>query len=183
VDAIPSILDQLTTTTLLLIGVTGSMVLVLVVGGISYMRRNFSRPAPVAALAKKTKSTRVPVAGTGVSQQAQTEKTDENIESGEELREWENQLADKLRELENRFTAFADKLGRIGATEAVGADIVDVLARGGMSREYLEDRNSIKNAPSIPANRIAGQLRLSEEQMKLVKRIASRTQTQSAVGS
>ena len=168
----------MTITTLLLIGVTGSMVLVLVIGGISHMRKNFSRPAPGAAAVK----TAIPPAP-AAEKHPQAVKAEEDIESGEELKEWENQLAEKLKELENRFATFADKLGRIGATEAVGADIVDVLARGGMSREDLEDRNGNKNVSSIPANRIAGQLRLSEEQMKLVKRIASRTQTQSAVGS
>lgn len=163
-EAIPSIVEQMTTTTLLLIAVTGSMVLVLVIGGISYMRRNFNRPSP-AAVRTPAPAREAPAAAP--ARPATEPEPDGGSDA--ELAEWERQLEEKLAELENRFAAFADKLGRIGAMEALG---------GGTAGPV-----SGRSGARAPRGGPAGRLRLSEEQKRLVRRITSHNQERNAVGS
>ncbi len=186
----------MTTTTLVLMAITGSMILILVMGGISYMRRNHGRPqtATTAANTVKTKQqkTRVSIpekpADSGVQQIHKAAYQDGETESTEEMQQWENQLEQKLAELENRFAAFTDRLGRLQATESVGTDMVRTLARRGMVDNHPGKAGQVVggggfNNPVPPTDRVASQLQLSEEQMRLVKRISSRNQSQTAVGS
>jgi hypothetical protein len=103
--------------------------------------------------------------------------------SGEDYREWENRLGEKLAELETRFAAFAEKLGRIGAIDGDAAEVVRALNERGMSREDLLAQPGGPDGSQPTSQRVANQLRLSEEQIKLVQRLAGKDQSHHVVGA
>lgn len=174
-DFIQEIFGQISPTTLSLLIVTGSLVLVVLIGGVVSLRKYYNRESG-RRVEKSTPTPSQKALQTAI--EAYHEQT-----ADEDVGTWEEELNNKLNELEDRFAALAHKLSQVGAVDEDGTEVVRVLAERGMRREDLVPRVAKLQNQGMKTAAIAQQLSLSEEQLKLVQRLAAKQQSEHVVGA